>query len=73
MRILSMDQTTHAAAEGEPVGRFRLDGLEVDVTTGRIAGPGGSERVDPRVMQVLEALVAAAGGVVTRAELLDRI
>ncbi|NEZ03113.1 tetratricopeptide repeat protein [Wenzhouxiangella sp. XN201] len=73
MRILFMDETTHAAADGEPVGRFRLDGLRVDVATGRIVGPGGSERVDPKVMQVLEALVIAAGGVVTRTELLDRI
>lgn len=68
-----MEQLSHDNGEPLASGAFRLDGLRVDLATGRIEGPGGHEQVDPIVMAVLAALIEDSGGVVTRAQLLDRV
>jgi TolB-like protein/DNA-binding winged helix-turn-helix (wHTH) protein len=57
----------------EAGGRFRLGELQVDPATGEIAGPGGTERVDPKVMAVLVVLAQSPGDLVTRAQLLERV
>lgn len=54
-------------------GIFRLGDLHVDPATGRISGPGGEVRLEPRVMAVLEALARSPGRLVARADLLDGI
>lgn len=68
-----MEQLSHDTGEPLAAGGFRLDGLRVDPATGRIEGPGSREQVDPIVMAVLAVLVEEKGGVVTRAQLLDRV
>lgn len=55
------------------MGRYRLDEFTVDPAAGEVAGPGGREQLDPKVMQVLLVLAQSAGSVVTRQELLDQV
>ena len=55
------------------MGGFRLGDLRVDPATGAISGPGGTEQVDPKVMQVLAALARSPGELVTRIQLLEGI
>ena len=50
---------------------FRFDGLNVDPNAGIVAGPGGSETLDPKVMSVLVVLAQNAGQVVRREDLLS--
>jgi len=52
---------------------FRLKDLRVDPAAGLVAGPGGSVRLEPRVMAVLEMLARHPGQLVTRTELLAAI
>ena len=52
---------------------FRLGEHTVRVREGRLAGPGGEVRLEPRVMDVLVCLAARADEVVTRRELLDAV
>lgn len=49
---------------------FRLGATRVSPATRALHGPGGMATVEPRVMQVLLTLADAAGGVVTRDDLL---
>ncbi|MGH6911140.1 MAG: winged helix-turn-helix domain-containing protein, partial [Phenylobacterium sp.] len=49
---------------------FRLGDTLVSPASREVAGPGGKATIEPRVMQVLLALVDAAGGVVTRDDLI---
>src|SRR5262245_40164713 len=54
-----------------PLGNgFRLEGLSIDPRSGDVSGPGGSEKLDPKVMDVLVLLAQRAGEVVLREELL---
>lgn len=48
---------------------FRLGAAEVRPAACEVAGPGGTERLEPRVMKVLVALADAQGGTVTRDDL----
>ena len=52
---------------------FRLDGLEIDPETGLVSGPGGCEKLNPRVMDVLVLMTRHPNQVVTRDELLARL
>ena len=52
---------------------FRLGQLMVEPTTGVVTGPGGREKLDPKVMDVLVMLAQHAGRVVMREEMLSRL
>ncbi|MGE0580772.1 MAG: tetratricopeptide repeat protein [Steroidobacteraceae bacterium] len=52
---------------------FQLEELRIDPATGEIAGPGGREQLDPKVMGVLVFMAQRAGQVVSRKELLARL
>ena len=45
----------------------------VDAQEGTVAGPGGSVRLEPKVMEVLRSLSRQAGRVVSRDELMDAV
>ena len=49
---------------------FRVGNAEVRPATREVAGPGGAEIVEPRVMQVLVALARAEGAILTRDDLI---
>jgi TolB-like protein/DNA-binding winged helix-turn-helix (wHTH) protein/Tfp pilus assembly protein PilF len=49
---------------------FRLDELAIDPRAGEITGPGGREKLDPKVMDVLVMLARDAGHVVLREDLI---
>ena len=63
-----MNEIGHSRASG-----FRLRDLRVEPGTGRIYGPAGEVRLEPRLMAVLEALAHQAGQLVSRSELLESI
>lgn len=50
---------------------FRLGGLLVSPSTGRVRGSGADRRVEPRVMEVLVVLGRARGRTITREQLID--
>ncbi len=52
---------------------FTLNELVVDPDAGEVAGPGGREKLDPKVMDVLVMLAQHAGHVVLREDLLTRL
>jgi TolB-like protein/DNA-binding winged helix-turn-helix (wHTH) protein len=52
---------------------FRLGELAVEPAAGDVSGPGGREKLDPKVMDVLAHLARRAGQVVSREELLERL
>jgi TolB-like protein len=52
---------------------FRIGAFEVEPLTGRIAGPDGEMRVQPKVMDVLVFLAQHAGELVERDTLLDQV
>jgi TolB-like protein/DNA-binding winged helix-turn-helix (wHTH) protein/Flp pilus assembly protein TadD len=52
---------------------FHLGTLNIDPGSGEAGGPGGIEKLDPKVMGVLVMLAQNAGKLVTRAELLERL
>ena len=52
---------------------FRLGDLTIDPHAGEVAGPGGREKLDPKVMDVLVMLAQNAGHVVLREDLLARL
>ena len=52
---------------------FTLLELVVDPDAGEVAGPGGREKLDPKVMDVLVMLAQHAGHVVLREDLLTRL
>jgi TolB-like protein/DNA-binding winged helix-turn-helix (wHTH) protein/Flp pilus assembly protein TadD len=52
---------------------FQLGELRIDPNAGEVSGPGGREKLDPKVMDVLVMLAQHAGQVVLREELLARI
>ncbi|HSN70988.1 MAG TPA: winged helix-turn-helix domain-containing protein, partial [Steroidobacteraceae bacterium] len=56
-----------------PERAFRLRGLVIDPRIGEMAGPGGREQVDPKVMAVMRVLAAHAGDLVTRDQLLLQV
>jgi TolB-like protein/DNA-binding winged helix-turn-helix (wHTH) protein/Tfp pilus assembly protein PilF len=52
---------------------FQLGELRIDPRAGEVSGPGGCEKLDPKVMDVLVMLAQHAGQVVLREDLLARI
>lgn len=52
---------------------FQLGELRIDPRAGEARGPGGREKLDPKVMDVLVVLARQAGQVVLREELLARL
>lgn len=58
----------------QPLERgFQLAGLTIDPLEGVVTGPGGRERLDPKVMDVLVMLAQHTGHVVLREHLLSRL
>ena len=54
-------------------GSFRLGSFRVDPATGRVEGPDGTSRLEPKVMAVLAHLHERAGEVVSREELIETV
>jgi TolB-like protein/DNA-binding winged helix-turn-helix (wHTH) protein/Tfp pilus assembly protein PilF len=52
---------------------FALEELQVEPLTGTVSGPGGREKLDPKVMDVLVQMAEHAGHVVLREELMTRL
>jgi len=52
---------------------FQLDGLQIEPQTGEVSGPGGREKLDRKVMDVLVLMAQHAGHVVSREELLAKL
>jgi len=52
---------------------FRLEKLEIDPLDGQVSGPGGREKLDPKVMAVLVLMTRHTGRIVSRDELLARL
>ncbi len=52
---------------------FLLEGLRIDPPDGVVVGPGGREKLDPKIMSVLVLMAQHAGHVVSREELHDRL
>ena len=52
---------------------FRLDRLEIHPDTGLVSGPGGREKLNPKVMDVLVLMTRHPRQVVTRDELMERL
>lgn len=47
--------------------------LSIDLREGTVSGPGGTVRLEPKVMEVLAVLARYSGHVVSRDELLDAV
>jgi transcriptional activator of cad operon len=52
---------------------FRLDALEIHPETGLVSGPGGREKLNPKVMDVLVLMTRHPRQVISRDELLERL
>ena len=52
---------------------FQLEGLRIEPETGMVSGPGGREKLDPKVMDVLLLMAQRAGEVVHREDLLSTL
>ena len=68
-----MNAPVKNAVTQAPEPAFQLGELRVDPRAGEACGPGGRERLDPRVMDVLVMLVQHAGQVVLREDVLARL
>ena len=68
-----MNAPAVAPAEQTLERGFTLHELVVDPDAGEVAGPGGREKLDPKVMDVLVMLAQHAGHVVLREDLLTRL
>lgn len=68
-----MHGSTYIAATAAELARrepFRLGDTLIAPASREVRGPGGQAMIEPRVMQVLLALIDAAGAVVTRDDLI---
>lgn len=70
MEMLRQELLTSASLADQ--SDFVIGELEVSPARRVVHGPGGTAKVEPRVMQVLVMLAEAGGAVVTREALLDR-
>jgi len=61
--MVTMDSMTH--------GGPRIGGVSLDAGRSRIAGPGGSVHVEPRIIEVAVMLARHAGEVVSRDALIE--
>ncbi len=62
------DRDEQALEQGFQLGAFRID-----PNAGEVSGPGGREKLDPKVMGVLLMLAQNAGHVVLREDLITRL
>ena len=65
MKTVSLAQNRGVSAISEAVA-FRLGEVDVTPATGQISGPGGTRKLDPKVMEVLLRLAATSGEVISR-------
>ena len=56
-----------------PASRFRLGPVDVDPDSGKLSGPGGEKKLDPKVMAVLLRLAKEPGRVVHRDTLMQDV
>lgn len=69
MKTTSVNQPAPpGSADGE--SRFRVGPVEVDPNSGRISGPAGEQKLDPKVMAVLVRLARGGGRTVRRKDLM---
>ncbi|MGE0467319.1 MAG: winged helix-turn-helix domain-containing protein [Steroidobacteraceae bacterium] len=68
-----MTAAAHTRADQAPEQGFLLGTLRIDPPAGEVTGPGGREKLDPRVMDVLVMLAQHAGQVVLREDLLSKL
>jgi TolB-like protein/DNA-binding winged helix-turn-helix (wHTH) protein/Flp pilus assembly protein TadD len=68
-----MDKAAGGFMDHDLAQGFRLKDVRVAPATGELAGPGGREQVDPKVMGVLLALARRAGELVSRDALLHTL
>ena len=68
-----MHAPSAASANNHVESGFRLGELTVEPKAGEVAGPGGTEKLDPKVMGVLVMLADKAGHVVLRTDLLTHL
>jgi Tol biopolymer transport system component/DNA-binding winged helix-turn-helix (wHTH) protein len=68
-----MDEVQAPVENAARRGVFRLAELTIDSIAGEVRGPVGSAQLDPKVMDVLLALVRQRGELVLREELLSEI
>jgi TolB-like protein/DNA-binding winged helix-turn-helix (wHTH) protein len=68
-----MDIRPRSKAETPPAPGFRIGALQVNPQEGEVTGPGGAQRLDPKVMGVLVMLAERAGHVIPREELMGRL
>jgi TolB-like protein/DNA-binding winged helix-turn-helix (wHTH) protein/tetratricopeptide (TPR) repeat protein len=69
--LFSLPKNTHSGQALE-LG-FQLGELSIEPRTGEVTGPGGCEKLDPRVMGVFVMLAQHAGQVVSRDDLHARL
>jgi len=68
-----MSSARHAPADTALEHGFQLRELRINPNAGKVSGPGGHEKLDPKVMDVLVVLAAHAGQVVLRDDLLAQV
>jgi TolB-like protein/DNA-binding winged helix-turn-helix (wHTH) protein len=68
-----MKQTVESPTNQPLEGEFELGKVRIDCGSGAASGPGGTEKLDPKVMAVLVRLAARAGQVVAREDLISTI
>ncbi|MCC6196900.1 MAG: winged helix-turn-helix domain-containing protein [Burkholderiales bacterium] len=74
MNAIPYAESSHPARVNSRAAQsVRLGECTIDRIGGRIVRPGGAARIEPRVMDVLLALVARAGRTVSRDELIEAV
>ena len=68
MTVRANSEANKGLAQG-----FKLGAIRVDPLTGEVSGPGGREKLDPKVMDVLVFMAQHAGKVVSREDLLAKL
>jgi Tol biopolymer transport system component/DNA-binding winged helix-turn-helix (wHTH) protein len=67
-----MNESRKPAVDSTLRHGFMLGQVSVDPVSGEMRGPGGTEHLDPKVMEVLVSLAERPGQVVLREELFER-
>lgn len=68
-----MNEASGRRSEASLGREMRLGALYIDLSSGRVEGPGGRQQLDPKVAGVLAMLAEHAGSVVGREDLLTRL
>jgi tetratricopeptide (TPR) repeat protein/DNA-binding winged helix-turn-helix (wHTH) protein len=72
MKTTSVHQPVSPGNPDDKVG-FRVGPVEVDPISGRISGPAGEQKLDPKVMAVLLRLARGGGRAVRREDLMNDV